>query len=57
MEVGLLGPVTVPVPKGAAEPGKRARALLAVLALAGDEPLSLDELALRLWAGAMPADP
>jgi predicted ATPase/DNA-binding SARP family transcriptional activator len=57
MEVGLLGPVTVPVPEGEAGPGKRARALLAVLALAGDEPLPLDELARRLWAGAMPADP
>ncbi len=56
MEVGLLGPVTVPVLDGV-EPGKRARALLAVLALAGDERLSLDELAMRLWAGAMPADP
>ncbi len=57
MEVGLLGPVTVPVPEGEAGPGKRARALLAVLALAGDEPLSLEELARRLWAGATPADP
>ena len=57
MEVGLLGPVTVPLPEGQAEPGKRARALLAVLALAGDEPLPLDELARRLWAGAMPPDP
>ena len=34
----MLGPVTVPVAEGAAAPGKRARALLAVLALAWDEP-------------------
>ena len=57
MEVGLLGPVTIPVADGQVAPGKRARALLAVLALAGPEPLPTDELAQRLWAGTRPPDP
>ncbi len=57
MEVGLLGPVTVPVPDGGVELDERARALLAVLALAGPEPLSPDDLAIQLWAGSVPPDP
>ena len=57
MEVGLLGPVTIPVADGQVAPGKRARALLAVLALAGADPLPADELAQRLWAGTRPPDP
>ncbi len=56
MEVGVLGPVSVPVPEGATGPGKRARALLAVLALAGAEPLTDDELVARTWP-TPPPDP
>jgi len=57
MEVGLLGPVTVPVPAGEAAPGKRARALLAVLALAQGDPVPDAELATRVWGTALPPDP
>jgi predicted ATPase/DNA-binding SARP family transcriptional activator len=57
MEVGLLGPVTVPVPEGGVELGKRARALLAVLTLADDGTLTTDELAVRLWGATTPPDP
>ncbi len=59
MEVGLLGPVTVPAPEGPATPGKRARALLAVLALAalaGDEQPSDEDLVGRAWP-TTPPDP
>ena len=57
MEVGLLGPVTVPAPEGGFELDERARALLAVLALAGPGPLSPDDLTIQLWAGSVPPDP
>ena len=56
MEVGLLGPVTVPVGAGAVTPGKRARALLAVLLLAGPDPVPTDELVPRVWGDGAPPD-
>ncbi len=56
MEVEVLGPVTVPVPEGATGPGRRARALLAVLALAGAEPVTDEELVSRTWP-TTPPDP
>jgi predicted ATPase/DNA-binding SARP family transcriptional activator len=56
MEVGVLGPVVVEVPVGTAQPGKRARALAAVLALAGAETPGTDELVARVWP-APPPDP
>lgn len=56
MEVGLLGPVTIPVRAGVVAPGKRARALLAVLVLAGPDPLPTREVAQRVWGNGTPAD-
>jgi predicted ATPase/DNA-binding SARP family transcriptional activator len=56
MEVGVLGPVTVESSTSASPPGKRARALLAVLSLsAGSEP-GPDELVARVWP-TPPPDP
>jgi predicted ATPase/DNA-binding SARP family transcriptional activator len=54
MEVGVLGPVVVELPDGAAQPGKRARALAAVLALAGDETPDDRELVARVWPTSPP---
>ena len=51
----MLGPVEVPVPEGVTTPGKRARALLAALALGG-EPVADDELVARVWPSP-PPDP
>jgi predicted ATPase/DNA-binding SARP family transcriptional activator len=56
MEVRVLGPVTVESPTSASPLGKRARALLAVLALSdGSEPTT-DELVARVWPSP-PPDP
>jgi predicted ATPase/DNA-binding SARP family transcriptional activator len=57
MELGLLGPVTITTPEVEVDFDERARALLAVLALAGAVSVPPDELAQRLWAGAVPPDP
>jgi predicted ATPase/DNA-binding SARP family transcriptional activator len=57
MEVRVLGPVTVESPTSASPLGKRARALLAVLALSdGPEPTP-DELVARVWPSPPPDPP
>ncbi len=45
----MLGPVVVEMTDGSAQPGKRARALAAVLALAGESQPDDDELVSRVW--------
>ena len=52
----MLGPVVVEVPDGSAQPGKRARALAAVLALAGAETPDDGEIVARVWP-TPPPDP
>ena len=52
----MLGPVTVDAPTSASSPGKRARALLAVLALSADSEPAPDELVARVWP-TPPPDP
>ena len=52
----MLGPVVVQVPDGGPQPGRRARALAAVLALAGGPAPDADELVRRVWP-TPPPDP
>ncbi len=53
MKVRLLGPVEL----GVELPGKRERAAVAMLALAGGRPVSRADLVLGLWGDSPPEDP